>query len=192
MHSPADEDLMLQVRNGNVARLGELFERYQTPLFQFNLRMTGHRQLSEDLVQEVFLRVLRFRHTYQPGTPFNAWVYRIARNVRTDSVRRRRPETQSDVAFAMAKDKEPLPDKQHQTRQEEDLLREALARLDEDKREVLLLSRFHGMKYEQIAELLDCQVSTIKARVFRAVRDLREQYAALAAPSQSQTRSDLV
>lgn len=192
MHSPADEELMLQVRNGNLGRLGELFERYQTPLFQFHLRMTGHRQLSEDLVQEVFLRVLRYRHTYQPGAPFNTWVYRIARNVRMDNFRRKNPERQPDVGFQMAPDRRALPDEREQTRQEEALVRAALARLDDDKREVLLLSRFHDLKYEQIGQLLDIPAGTVKARVFRAVRELREIYASLTAASNPQLRGDQV
>lgn len=191
MHSPADEELMLQVRNGNLARLSELFERYQTPLFQFHLRMTGHRQLSEDLVQEVFLRVLRYRHTYQPGAPFNTWVYRIARNVRMDNFRRKNPELQPGVNFHLAPDPAVLPDQHQQVRQEEALVRAALARLEEDKREVLLLSRFHGLKYEQIGELLGIPAGTVKARVFRAVRDLREIYTSLSAPSAPQPGRNL-
>jgi len=88
-----DEDLMLQVRDGEVAMLGVLFDRYQTPLYNFYTKMTQDRALSEDLVQDVFLRILRYRHTYRPDTPFRAWIYQIARNARFDAARKAKPVT---------------------------------------------------------------------------------------------------
>src|ERR1700682_3066506 len=88
-----DEDLMLEVRDGAGETLGVLFDRYQTPLFNFYSKMTGDRILSEDLVQEVFLRILKYRQSYTPGTPFRSWMYQIARNARLDHFRKQRPET---------------------------------------------------------------------------------------------------
>ena len=68
MISAPDEDVMLQVRDGEVQMLGVLFDRYQAPLFNFYSKMTQDRAVSEDLVQEVFLRILRYRQTYRAGT----------------------------------------------------------------------------------------------------------------------------
>ena len=93
MKSVPDEDVMLQVRNGEVEMLGVLFDRYQAPLFNFYSKMTQDRTVSEDLVQEVFLRILRYRQTYRPNTTFRTWMYQIARNTRLDQVRKVRPET---------------------------------------------------------------------------------------------------
>ena len=93
-----DEALMLQVREGASESLGVLFDRYQKPLFNFYSKMTGNRTVSEDLVQEVFLRVLKYRQSYKPGTPFRAWIYQIARNARLDQLRKQRPETESSDA----------------------------------------------------------------------------------------------
>ncbi len=90
--SVLDEELMLQVREGAGEMLGELFDRYQTPLFNFYAKLTGDRAVSEDLVQEVFLRILKYRQSYKPGTPFRAWVYQIARNARADHYRKQRPK----------------------------------------------------------------------------------------------------
>src|SRR6266849_9839250 len=92
MHSVTDEDLMLQVRDGAGETLGVLFDRYQAPLLNFYCKLTSDRGLSEDLVQEVFLRILRHRQTYRPGTPFRAWIYQIARNARIDQFRKTRPQ----------------------------------------------------------------------------------------------------
>src|ERR1044071_8050137 len=79
-----DETLMHAVREGDLAKLGSLFDRYHLPLFDFLNRMTGNRHAAEDLVQEVFLRVLKYRASYRDGSPFEPWVFRIARNARAD------------------------------------------------------------------------------------------------------------
>ena len=78
---------MSQVRNGVGEMLGVLFDRYQMPLFIFFYKMTGNRTTSEDLVQEVFFRILKYRQSYREGTPFKAWMYQIARNARVDLFR---------------------------------------------------------------------------------------------------------
>src|SRR5437763_8148003 len=96
-NSLPDEELMFQVRNGVAEMLGVLFDRYQSPLFNFYCKLTGDRTASEDLVQDVFYRILKYRHTYQPGTSFRTWMYQIARNARLDLIRRQRPEVEIDA-----------------------------------------------------------------------------------------------
>src|SRR5947207_15561366 len=86
-----DEALMLAVRNGDVAKLGTLFERYHVALFDFLCRTTGDRTAAEDLVQDVFVRILKYRHTYPDDSCFETWLFRIARNARADFFRRRTP-----------------------------------------------------------------------------------------------------
>lgn len=168
-HNIPDEELMSQVRNGVGEMLGELFERYQSPLFNFYLKLTGDRGLSEDLVQEVFLRILKYRQSYQPDTPFRAWIYQIARNARVDFLRRHRPETTLEPEMEPAI----VPADRAQKHQEAAMLHRALLALSDEKREVLVLSRFQGLKYEQIAQLMGCEVNTVKVRVHRALQELR-------------------
>ena len=79
-----DEALMRAVREGDLAQLGRLFDRYHRVLFDFLSRLTGNRHTAEDLVQEVFLRILKYRATYRDDAPFETWVFRIARNARAD------------------------------------------------------------------------------------------------------------
>src|SRR5205085_3568395 len=168
-NSLPDEDLMLQVREGVGEMLGVLFDRYQSPLFNFYCRLTGDRTASEDLVQDVFFRILKYRQSYRPGTPFRAWMYQIARNARQDYHRKHplslpfEPEMSPAIAAADIADSE----------QQAALLHKALLMLPEEKREVLLLSRFQELKYEEIARLLDCEVGTVKVRIHRALRELR-------------------
>ena len=166
---------MQQVRNGDARKLGLLFERYQTPLYNFYLRMTGDRASSEDLVQDVFLRILRYRHTYQDGTAFSTWMYQIARNARGDHFRKWKPSSELPDADSLPSGQRNASDSLEQE-QEHALLQAALARLPEDKREVLLLSRYQHLKYDEIAQLLGCTVTAVKLRVHRAMKDLRAHY----------------
>jgi RNA polymerase sigma-70 factor (ECF subfamily) len=174
-----DHILMQQVRDGDLRRLAVLFERHHRALFQFFARCNGgDRAQSEDLVQEVYFRILRYRHSYDAKQPFTAWMYQIARNARIDHVQRRRPE--------IAQDHDEIPsggmriDDKLSRAQELELLRKALDMLPEDKREVLVMSRYQELKYEEIARILGIEVGAVKVRVFRAVRALGEQYAKLA------------
>jgi len=168
-NSLPDEELMLQVREGVGEMLGVLFDRYQLPLFNFYCRLTGNRSVSEDLVQDVFFRILKYRQSYRPGTPFRAWLYQIARNARHD-YQRKHPE---GVPFDPEMSPTSTTADGVESEQQAALLHQALLLLPEEKREVLLLSRFEELKYEQIAHLLDCEVGTIKVRVHRALRELR-------------------
>ena len=180
-----DEELMSQVRNGIGEMLGVLFDRYQMPLFNFYCKLTGDRAVSEDLVQDVFFRILKYRHTYAVGTPFRAWMYQIARNARVDHFRKSRPETslEPDIFQAVTH-----PDRSQQE-QETALLHKALMQMPEEKREVLVLARFQELKYSEIAVLLGCEVNTVKVKVHRALQELKETFQRLERGSSLQQHS---
>jgi RNA polymerase sigma-70 factor (ECF subfamily) len=169
-----DQALMLAVREGDVSKLGILFERHHARLFNYLFRLTGNRHLSEDLVQEVFVRLLKYRHTYRGECQFATWMYQIARNARTDFFRG------SSASALSLEDQEqefasslPLPDENLAQDEEMRIVLDALNRLPEKKREVLLLRGLHGMKFEEIAKVMDCPVNTAKGRAFDAIRTLR-------------------
>lgn len=169
-----DQSLMLAVREGNVEKLGILFERHHRQLFNFLYRLTGNRLMSEDLVQEVFVRVLKYRHTYRGDYQFTSWMFRIARNVRIDYARQN-PHNEKNVGEYVPEFVNPAPTPAESAEQQDEMriLLDALANLPEEKREVLLLRGFRGLKFEEIAEVMKCSVNTIKARAFRAIRELR-------------------
>jgi RNA polymerase sigma-70 factor, ECF subfamily len=183
-----DHELMLRVREGQLRCLGVLFERHHRRLFNFFLRLTGNRTNSEDLTQEVFFRILRSRATYRDEGEFTAWMYRVARNVSTDHMRKAAREVVSEEEVERHIDRLPAGgpatppspldelDRERSVR----LLRAALFRLPVEMREVLVLSRYELLKYAQIAELLDCSVGAVKLRVHRAVKRLRQVYLTLA------------
>ena len=170
---------MQEVRDGEVAKLETLFDRHHRALFHYFMHLTANRAVSEDLVQEVFYRILKYRHTYQPETSFRAWLFQIGRNVHMDHLGRHKAEVampEESFDFSSA---EPSPDRQVQAKQEAELLHRALAALPREKREVLVMSRFLELKYEEIAAALQVEVGTVKVRVYRALRELGDRFFAL-------------
>lgn len=169
-----DQSLMLAVADGDVAQLGVLFERYHLQLFNYLLRLTGNRQMSEDLVQDVFMRILKYRHSWQSECPFRTWMFQIARNVRIDHFQRNLPNAVSlDDQVEEFVCPLPRPDAAAERKDDMRIMLEALERLPEERREVLLLRGFQGLKFEEIANVLKCSVNTIKGRAFIAIRELR-------------------
>src|SRR5262245_50485383 len=174
---------MLRVRDGEVEKLGVLYERHRTTLFNFFVRLTGSSAASEDLVHDVFLRMLKYRHTFEGGNRFTSWMYQVARNAHFDSWRKRQHEVSLE-ARAIDESKavpspDPAPDLILRQSQETKLLQMALAGLPLESREVLILSRFQNLKYEEIARILDCGVGAVKMRVHRALGELREKFSRL-------------
>jgi len=173
---PTDNELMELVRDGKVEKLAILFERYQTMLYNFFLRLTGNRAASEDLVQEVFIRILKYRAGYQGENRFVVWMFQIARNAHVDFLRKKKGEVALDDQFAEAPSQEPLPEERFEADQEAALVRRALDKLPPKKKELLVLFRFQNLKLREIAELLDVQVGTVKVQVHRALKDLSRIY----------------
>lgn len=175
-----DEALMSAVREGDLAQLGPLFDRYHGPLFDFLSRMTGQRHVAEDLVQEVFLRVLKYRTSYREGARFGTWIYSIARNVRADYYSRRDAAVPLSNEALDAPDDAPGPEGETESDSESGRLRAALMQLRADRRELLILARYQCLKHETIAELLGIDTGTVKVRVHRALKELREIFLQMA------------
>jgi RNA polymerase sigma factor (sigma-70 family) len=178
MESASDSELMAQVANGESARLAVLFERYHLSLFRYLLHLSGDRALSEDLVQDAFMRVLKYAASYNRNLSFSVWLFGIARNAYFDTVRKRKPEV-AGLELDEVRSNQRMPEDQVSQQQEMDALQQALRMLPENKREILILSRFQNMRHQEIARLLDCEVGTVKVRIFRALKDLRERFCEL-------------
>ncbi|MGA0559515.1 RNA polymerase sigma factor [Larkinella sp. VNQ87] len=169
---------MLQVKDGNLEKMGLLFERYHRALFGFLYHMTGQTDTSEDLVQNVFYRMLKYRHTFTGEGEFRTWMYHLARNVLADHVRKNKPSRhQYDVADFVEKiGGGTAADEALQKEQELASLHDALRRLCPENREILILSRFQELKYEEIARILDTTEGAVKVRVHRAMHELKRLY----------------
>jgi len=171
--SLSDKDIMLAVKNGDIKKLGLLFEKYHLMLFNYFTKMTYNQQVSEDMVQEVFHKLIKYRHTYRGEGIFTTWMFQIAHNTFYDFVRREKKH------LSIEDDNINVPDSTdlHETVAErEDLrhVRDAIHTLPDDYREVLILRCYHNMKYKDIAEMLDCPVGTVKARVHHGINKLKE------------------
>lgn len=173
----SDDQLMSAVQGGDLARLGELFERHHARLFNFFLRLTGDRGASEDLVQEVFLRILKYRHTWRSDGDFTAWMFTLARNASTDRFRSR-PKLEVQPEEDAPEPPAPEPSVLAALERAEDAgrLRQALLRLPVERREALVLARWGELDYETIGALLGCSVGAVKLRVHRALKQLRQIY----------------
>lgn len=167
----SDEVLMLAVKNGDADKFSVLFERHHPRLFAFFYRMTANAPASEDLAQEVFVRILKYRKSFAADKGFRAWMYQIARNVRADHFRKL--ESESSLARYPAPIAQTLPPPDYEKQEQASLMQRALLALPEDKREILILARYEEMKYEAIAALLGIDVGTVKVRVHRAIKELR-------------------
>jgi len=178
VEAPNDHELMIAVRAGEIRQLGEIFERYHRRLFGFFVRLTNQPSVSEDLVQIVFYRILKYRHTYRDEGKFSAWIYHLARKVAADHFRKHAstPAPTDPADLTEQPDAQPQPSEQAATSEEVTLLRTALARLPLEQREVLVLSRLQHLEHKEIARLLDCTVGAVKVRAHRALKELREVF----------------
>jgi len=165
-----DEALMICVKNGDLEKVGILYERYKTRLFQYFIYKTyNDQEASKDNVQQVFMRLINYRESFKADANFKIWLYAIAANVKKSGFINQRQHNHvpldhaPNVSYEMENDSHKL-------------LHEVLKMMPEQYREVLIMSRFWGLKYDEIAELEQCSVGVIKTRVYRAIQMLREAY----------------
>jgi RNA polymerase sigma-70 factor (ECF subfamily) len=173
----SDNALMVSVRDGDIDKLGLLFERYKRPLYGFFYGMNRNSDLSEDLVQNVFYRILRYKHVFRGDGDFKVWMFHIARNVNHDHFRKDKIKNKESVDHwqeRLKDDSNQLED--FQRTEEVMILSAAMERLPEDKREILLLSKYHEKKYKEIGEILGCSEGAVKVKVFRALQELKDVY----------------
>lgn len=169
---------MFKVREGNLERLGLLYERYKKILFTFFYRLNSDVYLSEDLVQNVFVRIIKYRHTFRGQGEFKTWMFHIARNLSHEHYRRNSRKVSTE---RLQLRHEALTDQAEltgNTQKDHDLklLNKALDGLSIEKREIILLSKIDGMKYKDIGQILNCTESNVKIRAFRALKELKSNF----------------
>lgn len=171
-----DEQIMESVKNGNLQQASLLFDRFHKRIFNFLVRMTADREVAEDLTQNVFLRLLKYRHSYNPEMKFQSWIYQMARNAFADYYQQQKQRKPVKMEVEKLTDHLPEPmDALEQEENEKRLIR-ALAQLPDDYRELLVLTRFQQLKYEEVAGFLNMTVANVKVKVHRAMGQLRENY----------------
>lgn len=171
-----DEVIMEAVKNGNLQQVSLLFERYHKRIFNFLARMAMDRVLAEDLTQNVFLRIIKYRSSYREGSKFQSWIYQVARNVFSDHYQANKNRSPGFVDVEKLRDHMADHDETKELDEQEKLLHRSMAKLSEEQRELLILTRFQQLKYEEVAAITDTTVANIKVKVHRAILKLREYY----------------
>lgn len=168
---------MTKVKEGDIDRLGLLYERYHKVLFTFLYRMHCDAGVSEDLVQDVFIRILRYRNGFRGGGSFKVWMFHVARNVSNDQFKKdnRRKFVTSDIEKWNNKITDDTEHKSTEIKEYNDrMLYDALEMIEPEKKQLIVLSKLEGMKYNDIGELYGISEGNVKVRVFRALGDLKK------------------
>ena len=182
----SDPELIAALKDGKTAAFTALVDRHQRSLINYFFHLSWDRQVSEDCAQDVFLRLYSHIGTYEPQAKFTTFLYRIARNLWIDRVRSmqahgRPVSLQSPVGFTEDRTLQdrlpagaPTPVDIIQRQETHQALKDAIARLPEEQKSVLVFSEIQGMKYQEIADILEIPVGTVKSRMFTAMEKLKE------------------
>jgi len=182
-----DAELMLRVKEGDNASFDELLEKYRLPVIHFLYRMVQDHGVSEELGQEVFLRVYRSRATYEPTAKFTTWLFRIATHLALNWLRdgkhEKGQERLDDDGLGLSREvADRKPSVEHRLVHEAKLdeVRRAVKMLPEKQRAAVLMHKYEEMEYSQIAGVLNCSESAVKSLLFRAYETLRARLAHMA------------
>jgi len=167
---------MLEVKQGDLKKASVLFDRYNKRLYNFFVKITFDRDLGHDLTQNTFLRMIKYRKTYKEGNKFQSWIYQMARNIYADHYRKNKMLFSDYTEVDTIKHKISLVDETMVEDEREKLLYISLFRLTPEQREVLILTKFQKMKYEEVAQVLDTSEANVKVKVHRAIKALRDKY----------------
>lgn len=172
--------LMLLVQQGQLDKLAPLFEAYKIKLFNYFLQRGHSRSASEDLVQETFTKVLAYRGSFNAQGTFRSWLYGVARNTAVDHYRKHKQSNQHESLDMQA----PEVDYEHSADLAESLMKNqrldnfqrSLDQISAQDSEIILLSRVHQLKYDDIAALLGCNLNTLKSKMQAALNRLHLKY----------------
>ena len=189
LHGEDDGVVVAAFLKGEERAFRELVERYQTRLLNFIYRTIGDRERAEDLVQEVFIRVYRHIQRFDTTKKFSTWVYTIASNLAKNELRNRSRNPlvlfqamsgnhEDDDRPLQFEDATSRPDDMFHKRHLRELVEETVTRLPEHHRQVFVLRELEGKSYEEIAEITNCNLGTVKSRLNRA----RNAFAAIIEP----------
>jgi RNA polymerase sigma factor (sigma-70 family) len=170
-----DEKIMEIIKEGNLSGMCVLFERYNRKLYNFFLRMGLKNDISQDLTQNLFYRMIKYRHTYRNSASVKTWIYQIARNLHNDF--RNEEKRSGDMFMTSGVYPSDIPEEPDNYAEEDfERLDRALMTLSDAQREILILSRYQGLKYEEISSVVKQSVPAIKVAVYRAIKQLRSVY----------------
>lgn len=176
-----DETLIAQFQKGDVQAFDVLVRRYKDQLLNYVFRFVGNRVDAEDIVQETFLRVYKNKHYYKEIAKFSTWVYTIAGNLAKTELRRRKRRKVFSVSNFVNDERDfDIPDTAHNPEKEvdgsmkDDVIQRTIEKLPPKFKEVILLRDVQGFAYEEISQILNIPLGTVKSRVNRGRLKLQE------------------
>nr|WP_321232136.1 RNA polymerase sigma factor [uncultured Psychroserpens sp.] len=172
MKTLTDEELMLDVSRGNLDAMAHIFERYNKRLFNFYFQMIRDKDVCEDMTQTVFYKVMRYRTSYKGGQ-FVSWIFKIARNVFSDHYQKsKKTINNADLELVAQKNEESKIEKNDNVAH----LHQVLKILNKEEKELIILNRFQGIKYDKLAEIVGSSEGAVKVKVHRIIKKLKTVY----------------
>ena len=177
-----DEELVARSKTGDTESFNQLVRRWERPIFALAYRTLGREEDARDVTQETFLRAFRALGGFKGDAKFSSWLYRIALNLCRDWMRKNRRTPVVDVPEGV--DMEQLAAERGPTETVEDLaaraelsrgVAKAMELLPAEQRESIILKEYHGLTFQEIADLMKCPLSTVKTRVYQGLSTLRKQ-----------------
>ena len=172
MENIPDETIMENVKEGNLSGMSILFERYHRKLYNFFLKMGLKSDISQDLTQNLFYRMIRYKNTYKSGASVKSWIYQIARNLHSD-YRRQEKRSGNLITNTDLYPTDVADDTDNYHEEDFEKLDRAFLTLSDAQRELIVLSRYQGLKYEEISPIVKQSVPAIKVAMYRAIKQLR-------------------
>ncbi|APZ48094.1 hypothetical protein BW723_07570 [Polaribacter reichenbachii] len=164
---------MLAIATGKLELLSILFDRYNVRIYNYFNKMICNKMVSEDLTQDVFIKVIKYRTSYKNGN-FAAWLYTIARNIFSSHYQKTKKERSNIIDDDKLANNETLVSESN--KEELEHLQKALLKLSNSDRELIVMHRFQEIKYEQIAQIIGSTENAVKVKVHRALKKLKEIY----------------
>jgi RNA polymerase sigma factor (sigma-70 family) len=171
-----DQELMRIVQSGDYSPASEIYDRYSGRIYNFAFRFLKNSEAAEDATQEVFVKMLKHANQFHGDAKLSTWLFSITANWCRDYLRKadNKSKESDDVLLTLPTPSELAPDRNLERRQTEQRVRRALESLTAEQREAILLSRYQGLSYAEIAQIAGCSEGAVKTRVFRAMETLKK------------------
>jgi len=177
-----DEELVARSQGGDLESFNELIVRWERPIYALAYRVIGREEDARDVCQDTFLRAYRALPGFKGQAKFSSWLYRIALNLCRDWIRRQRrapvsqmPEDIDAAELAAATEPTESIEDLVARRELSAIVEQAMAGLSEEQRTAIILKEYHGMTFQEIADLQGCPLSTVKTRLYQGLSQLRRQ-----------------
>lgn len=167
-------ELIQQFKKGDNSAFRQLVERYQDSVINVSYRFLRNKEEAEEIAQETFLKVYLSANSYQPKTKFSTWLFKIVVNSCLNKLRDKKKFSFSQLEENLPAPTEEQPDKSLEREELKKLVKEAIDSLPENQRTVILLNQYEGFSYQDTAKILDCSVSAVESRLFRAKENLKK------------------